>query len=134
MTSLLQNPDYPFSLAVERLALPVYLGAGDEERAVEQTVYVSLTLFYPKAPDAAQQDAAEYLCYDGLCQSLLAVAAREPFHLIEFLAAELFRTVREAAPKECKVWLRLQKPLPVSLVGYAVEGAAIELSDLGAQP
>lgn len=133
MTGFPASAAYPFVLSVERLALPVHLGEGKAEREARQTVYLSLAVLYPQAPDAARQDGAPFLCYDTLCQSLLATATKAPVQLIEFLASELFRTVRQAAPEDCRVWLRLQKPLPKSLVGYEVAGAAVEICDIGSE-
>ena len=86
--------DYPFVLAIERLAIPLHLGAGEEERAKPQTVYLSVKLHYAAAPASAAQDGAEYLCYDTLCKKLLAVAAKHPYQLIEYLSAELLRAVQ----------------------------------------
>lgn len=123
-------PIFPFTLTIERLAVPVFLGVGEEERRARQIVYVSVKLSYPHRPDATAQDASDYLCYDGLCQQILAVAAEKPVQLIEFLAAEIFRSLRATVPAQAYLTLKLHKPLPVSLVGYEVEGATVELTDM----
>lgn len=121
---------YPFTLAVEKLELPVHLGVTPEEQAQPQTVHAWVKLYYPAAPDAAGQDSADYLCYDHLCRMLRDVAAQRPVALVEFLAGELYRAVRGVAPPEVGIRIRLHKPLPATLVGYAVEGAAVEYTDL----
>lgn len=127
--SRLSQP-YPFSLAIDKLELPVHLGVTPEEQAEAQHVYLWLTLYYPTIPDAAQQDGDAYHCYDSLCQHLRAVAMAQPVALIEFLLAALYRAAREQVPPEVKLRLRLHKPLPQSLVGYVVEGASVEYTDL----
>lgn len=127
--SRLSQP-YPFTLSVEQLEMPVHLGVTVEEQAVAQTVYASVVLYYPAAPDAAAQDASAYQCYDSLCKKLLAVAAAQPVALIEFLVGELYRVLRAEVPPEVKIRVRLHKPLPESLVGYRVRGATAEYTDL----
>lgn len=122
---------FPFILSVERLAVPLYLGAGDEERSNEQTVYLSVKLHYPTAPASAGVDGADYLCYDTLCKKLLAVAAKQPYQLIEYLSAELLRAVQAEVSPDVLIVLILQKPLPFLLVGYDVQGAAVEVTGRG---
>lgn len=124
-------PTYPFSLAIERLAVPVFLGVGEEERQNKQEIFLSIKIGYSEKPKEINEDMGEYVCYDTLCQKLLAVAAQKPYHLIEYLSSELMKAVRNHVPAHADVWLKLQKPLPVSLVGYQIEGAAVELFDAG---
>jgi FolB domain-containing protein len=121
---------YPFSLAIDTLAVPVHLGVTAEEQEQAQTVYVDLRLYYPTIPDAKYTDSVQYLCYDGLCQSLLEAARRQPVALIEFLLGELYRTARAQVPAEVKIHMALHKPLPQALVGYTVKGATVEYTDL----
>lgn len=128
-TSRISQP-YPFSLSIDRLELSAHLGVTAEEQATAQTVFAWVTLYYPTVPDASVQDAADYQCYDALCRSLREVAAARPVALIEFLIGELYRTARATVPPEVKIRVRLHKPLPKSLVGYAVEGAVAEYTDL----
>lgn len=121
---------YPFSLSIDKLELPVHLGVTAEEQATAQTVLASVVLYYPTVPDASTQDASDYQCYDSLCQQLRDVAAARPVALIEFLVGELYRATRAAVPPEVKIRIRLHKPLPESLVGYVVDGATAEYTDL----
>ncbi len=121
---------YPFSLQIDALRIPVHLGVTAQERADPQTVTLWLKGFYAAAPDAAESDDAEYLCYDGLCQALLACAESQEFQLVEYLTAELFNAARAQIPQSVRLWMRVQKPLPPSLVGYEVEGASVVMSDL----
>lgn len=121
---------YPFTLAVNRLSLPVHLGVTPQEQAEAQTVYADVMLYYPTIPDANSSDIADYQCYDALCRVMLEVAARQPVALIEFLLGELYRALRAEVPPEVKLRVALHKPLPPELVGYAVEGATVEYTDL----
>lgn len=121
---------YPFRLGIERLALPVRLGVTEAERAAEQTVYADVRLYYPFSPEAQSRDAADYQCYDALCRAMLDVVREKPVELIEFLVGELYRVLRGMVPPEVKLHVRLHKPLPESLVGYAVQGATAEYTDL----
>lgn len=131
--SRLSQP-YPFSLSIDKLALPVHLGVTEAERAEPQTVYADVRLLFPTIPNANHTDAAEFLCYDTLCQALLKVAQEKPVQLIEFLLGELYRCARAHVSAhvsaEVKLHLKLHKPLPQTLVGYQVDGATVEYTDL----
>ena len=127
--SRLSQP-YPFSLSIDKLALQVYLGVTPQEQATPQTVHAWVKLYYPVVPNALRADAADYQCYDRLCRRLRDIAAAQPVALVEFLLGELYRAIRDEVPEEVKIRIRLHKPLPESLVGYAVEGAAAEYTDL----
>lgn len=116
---------YPFCLSIDRLAVPVHLGVPEEERREEQTVYVWVKLYYPYIPSGS-----DYQCYDSLCQSLLATARQKPVELVETLIMDLYRCLRRQIPSEVPIHVKLHKPLPASLVGYEVEGATVEYTDL----
>lgn len=116
---------YPFCLRIDRLAVPVHLGVTEDERREPQTVYVSVRLYYPTIPSGR-----DYQCYDSLCQSLLEEARQKPVELIETLIMDLYRCLRRQIPSEVPVHVSLHKPLPVALVGYEVEGATVEYTDL----
>lgn len=121
---------YPFCLSINQLALPVRLGVTERERAHPQTVYADVRLYYPAEPEASRHDATGYQCYDALCQSMLALVQEKPIELIEFLVGALYRCLRAQIPREVKIRVTLHKPLPESLVGYQVQGASVEYTDL----
>lgn len=116
---------YPFCLRIDRLTVPVHLGVTEEERQAEQTVFVWVRLYYPYVPAPS-----DYQCYDALCQSLLEEARQKPVELVETLVMNLYRCLRRQIPPEVPIRIKLHKPLPVSLVGYEVEGATVEYTDL----
>lgn len=121
---------YPFMLSVDALRIPVNLGVTEAERMEETTVTVWVKLFYTIPPDAARQDDADYLCYEVVCKKLLKLAASQEFQLLEFLTSELYSEVRELAPADVGVWVKVKKPLPPSLVNCIVEGACAILTDV----
>jgi FolB domain-containing protein len=121
---------YPFCLSINKLTLPVHVGITAEEREKPQMLLVDVKLYYPTTPDASRNDAADYHCYDSLCKHLLARAQARPVELIEFLVGELYRCLREHIPDEVKIHVAVHKPLPSSLVGYEVQGATAEYTDL----
>lgn len=124
------DPNFPFCLSVDALEIPLHLGVGEAERAELQTVQVWIHLFYAAPPEGAKEDMAAYCCYDSLCQALIAKAKEQPYHLIEYLCADFFRVLREQIPAEVKLWIKVQKALPISLVGYVVKGASATYTDL----
>lgn len=121
---------YPFCLKIDALEIPVHLGVTAEERLEAQVVKAWIQIFYPELPNGAKKDAANYMCYDTLCQRLLQRAGVQHFHLVEYLTRELYEVVRAQAPKDVRIRVEVKKPLPVSLVGYKVEGASVVYTDL----
>lgn len=121
---------YPFALNVEALKIPVILGVTEDERRFPQEVTVWVRVYYSEPPAGMAIDHSHYLCYDEMCQAMLKRAMRNEFHLIEYLTAELYSTLRDIVPDEAKIWLKIHKDLPPSLVGYMVEGASATYTDL----
>lgn len=121
---------YPFVLSIDELSVPVHLGVTEDERRYATTVSVWVKLFYSFPPDAVRQDDAEYLDYDHICHALLSCAGSQSFQLLEFLTSALYAEIRGLAPDGVGVWIRVHKPLPLSLVGYEVKGASAVITDM----
>lgn len=123
---------YAHVLVANRLQLAVNLGFYTGERAKPQPVEVSFRMYFPTAPAQATNDEAEFIDYGMLCKSVHDFVSPREFKLVEFMAMEVFRHLREVLDAHggsaIKLWLKLNKiaaPVP-GLTG----GASFIHSDL----
>lgn len=87
-------PHYAHMVSVNRLQVHAHLGFYTGERAKPQPVEVSFRLYYPEAPAHTADDEADFIDYGQLCKGLTDCIASRSFKLVEFMGAELFRTLR----------------------------------------
>lgn len=125
-------PHYTHVLVVDRLQLEVNLGFYEQERIKTQKIEVSFRLYFEDAIACNNDDAAEFFDYGKLADMLREFCSGKQFNLVEFMAMELFRTLRarinELGGADARLWLKLNKveaPVP-GLLG----GAAFIHSDL----
>lgn len=125
---------YAQVFTIDRYRIPAHLGYYDAERGTKQTVEVSMRLYFPKPPECVRTDRAPFIDYGELVAAVKDRIAGGEFRLIEHLAGELFRIVREVldthALTDIRLWLKLTKcTTPIAgLEG----GASYVLSDLPA--
>lgn len=105
MTSVLYT-----SLSIRGLELVVHLGWPDNERSVEQMVWLDIDIFLPDPPKACVTDKLE----DTYCYSTLTTLVREKikaktFHLIEHLNYHIYHAVKPEFPKDTRIIVRLTK-------------------------
>lgn len=107
---------YAHILTLNRLRVQAHLGFYDTERGVRQDVDISLRLYFPEAPAAANDDHAEFLDYGKLAEAIRGWAESGEFRLVEFMGVEAFRQVREYLDMRgydsVKLWLELTKVIP----------------------
>ncbi len=127
-------PHYAHMVSVNRLQVHAHLGFYTGERAKLQPIEICFRLYFPKEPACSVNDEADFIDYGALCKVLTDLIAARDFKLIEFMGAELFRTLRANLDArggvEIKLWLRLNKiaaPVP-GLTG----GASFTTCDLPA--
>ncbi len=125
---------YPYSLKVNRLRIPLYLGVPDEERAMIQYVEMSLWLHFEQSMAAWDEDDAGFIDYDLLSKIALKVADERPYKLIENLALNIHKAIRAhvdqamAEQPFVPVSITIHKPnLPVA---YVSRGTKFTYSDL----
>jgi dihydroneopterin aldolase len=121
-------------VSVNRLQVHAHLGFYTGERAKLQPIELCFRLYFPKEPSCSVNDEADFIDYGALCKVLTDLIASRDFKLIEFMGAELFRTLRAdldaRGGEDIKLWLRLNKiaaPVP-GLTG----GASFTTCDLPA--
>jgi glycine hydroxymethyltransferase len=108
------------ALALERLRVPVRLGCSAAERAVPQSVELSVTLQLPQAPRGCWTDELrDTVPLDEVAERLRAVATSGEFGLIEHLGARLHQALVELCPPGTALELDVHKVAPpiAGLVG-----------------
>ena len=115
---------YAHMVSVKRLQVHAHLGFYTGERAKPQPVEVSFRLYYAQAPAHTLDDEADFIDYGQLCKVLTDLIASRSFKLVEFMGAELFRTLRAdldaRGATHIRLWLKLKKvstPLPGHIGG-----------------
>lgn len=90
----------PYSnLQLHNIALSVYLGWSDKERANKQSIMLSVTLYFSKPPKACHTDHLDDTCdYDHLIQHIVEKTETQSFHLIEHLSAYLYQIINATFP------------------------------------
>lgn len=116
---------YAHIVSVNRLQVHAHLGFYTGERAKPQPVEISFRLYYPEAPAQTKDDEAEFIDYGQLSKGLNEYVQSRSFKLVEFMGAELFRTLRAdldaRGASHVRLWLKLNKiaaPVP-GLIGGA---------------
>lgn len=94
-------------LEIRDLVVGVRLGCEAEERRVPQEVAFTVAFRFHLQPEACHSDElADTVCYADVSQLIEDVIRDREFHLIEYLAAEIF--TRLSARFESRALLRLQ--------------------------
>ena len=122
-------------LAINTLRLSVHLGVSAEERAQPQPVETDIHFHFEKLPDCSTDDeAADFICYDEVCQAVVDYVDGTEFRMLEYLTMQLHRVVRDhlAAKlgkdaEKISLWVRARKCTPP--VPYLLGGAEFTYSD-----
>lgn len=93
--------------------LKLKLGWSAAERRRPQPVRFDVELRFPKPPRACRTDRlADTVCYDEATRRLVTALARREFRLLEHLAQEASRVLRQALPKGARLKLEVTKLKP----------------------
>lgn len=112
----------PFSActALHDLRVPVYLGVGEEERATQQDILVSVRCYSAALLSSYTDDEGDYICYGTLSDVLKAYLASQSFRLIEYMGTQCYEHIRDSikeqigaeAAKDVAVWVHIHKLTP----------------------
>ncbi len=100
------------SLRFRDLSLLVRLGWTPEERAHAQEIRVNLEIRFRKPPRAAETDELrDTICYGALAEALTQHLSAREYRLLEKVAADSLRVVREWSGREVLAAVEVQKVL-----------------------
>ena len=104
------------AFVIERLEFMAHLGIYDDERAGLQPVSYDIRLYFPTPPGWVFDDNAPFFNYQEITDRLEKLVKGGEFRLIEFMANESLRTIREHLDEigsgDMRIWLKLTKLNP----------------------
>jgi FolB domain-containing protein len=80
-------------IEIKRLAVQTHIGVPDEERALPQTIWISVKMCPSQGFQGLQDDVRNTVDYYEVSRRLTELAAKKPRHLIETLATEIADTL-----------------------------------------
>ena len=100
-------------LTIRGITLPVRLGCSADERLDPQPVEIDLTIRFETPPRGMVTDRLEdTVCYDGLVSAIKQVVTNREFSLVEYLAKEIFDSLRDIVESEHELWVTVRKVSP----------------------
>jgi dihydroneopterin aldolase len=111
-------------ILISGLPLLCRIGVPDIERRQEQTIWVDADLYLDLRPAGAEDDIAQTVNYEGVCDALQDVARRQSYRLIEALAEKMASAVLDGFPVK-KVRIFIKKP--GALAARNASFAAVEI-------
>ncbi len=107
-------PSLVGTLALQDWQVMLHLGVSAAERAQPQSVAIDLQIQFTSLPPACQSDRLEEtICYDQLLRSLKIRLEMQQYHLLEYLAYQLYRWVQELLPATAQLsYLKVTKLTP----------------------
>ena len=107
-----QNMSHP-ELTIKGITLPLRLGYSAEERLNPQPVEIDLTIRFETPPRGMVTDRLEdTVCYDGLVSAIKQVVTNREFSLVEYLAKEIFDSLRDIVESEHELRVTVRKVSP----------------------
>ena len=116
-------------MTIENYEIPVHLGCSQEERSLPQLVSFQIELSSPQNSTANKSDQLnDAICYASLCGIIGETVGTRHFHLLEFLAQEVFNQVRKSVPANTHLVIQAHKLYPPidrlrGGVKYRIEGS-----------
>lgn len=101
------------------IELRVHLGEPDEERAQIQLVYLDLTIDLKNTTASQTDDINDTICYATLYEKLQAFCDGKSFHLIEYLAQQLYNEFITQYPDIELISLTVYKNPPLKQIKTA---------------
>lgn len=104
------STSYPAILALDKLHLKLSLGVGAQERALPQSVYMYIKIFFPKLPLSCSNDKLDdTICYDKIVQHIKEFCHNKEFKLLEYACFQIHSRLREMIASDIKLWLKIEK-------------------------
>ncbi len=115
-------------LRLKGLRCQVRLGCSSQEREVHQPVSFDLAFRFAQLPEGCRTDElSDTICYAEMSDWIRKVCALKEYQLIEKLAFDVFRVLRERMPPRVDLWLEATKERPP--VADLIGGTSFSLGD-----
>jgi len=102
------------TLIIDQLILLANLGWSVAEREHAREIYVDIHIHYLELPEACNNDELDDTnCYYKIALALQAVCEAKPYKLLELLAHDLFKAVKNCLNNDVSVTLSVAKNKPM---------------------
>ena len=108
---------------IEALAIECVIGIYDWERTIRQTVVLDIEMAFDNRKPAQTDAITDTLDYKAVSKRLIAFVQQSQYGLVETLAEECARIIREEFGVE---WLCLKLSKPGAVTGSKAVGVIIE--------
>ena len=100
-------------LKIGGILLPIRIGCSADERLSPQPVEIDVTIRFETPPRGMVTDRLEdTVCYDGLVSAIKQVVTDREFSLVEYLAKEIFDSLRSIVESEHELRITVRKVSP----------------------
>lgn len=108
-------------VTLHQLELKIALGAGNQERANPQSIWIDIDMQFQTPPRACHTDQLnDTYCYDSLTQKIAEHITPRSFHLLEHVAHEIYQIIKKSYTESIEVLVKVtKKPLLSSNLNIA---------------
>ena len=117
------------TLRVNDFRIEAHIGCGEEERSTPQTLSFNVEIVFFEIPLTCKSDKIEdTLCYQGICENIVATVKKSPVATIEYLTSEILKNLKSLLPKKSTLKVSTQKVSPPIAGLYGGATFQMELS------
>ena len=102
-------------LEIKSFCLPVHIGNTQKEQSTPQTIQFDIKIGFLNPPNGEQNDnLKDVICYNTICEKIRILTVDKKFSLIEKLAGDILRELREYFPSKLRIQIcvhKLQAPV-----------------------
>ena len=100
-------------LEIKSFCLPVHIGNTQEEQEKPQNIQFDIKVGFMNPPSGEQNDILEdVICYNKICETIRSLTVNKKFSLIEKLAGDILKELKQYLPSEFRVQVCTQKLSP----------------------
>ena len=97
-------------LEIKSFCLPVYIGNTQEEQKKPQNIQFDIKISFMSPPNGEQNDTLEgVVCYNMICEKIRSLITNKKFFLIEKLAGDILKELKQCCPSELQIQVCVQK-------------------------
>jgi dihydroneopterin aldolase len=117
----MNNKNLHSSLILQNLAIEVRIGHTAAEREKAQTLQIDLTIQFTQLPLACQTDKLnDTICYDKLVNNIKTFCRNKTFALLEHLAYQLYKFIKNIIRENVKLNLQIKKQPPIENLSNSI--------------
>ena len=97
-------------LEIKSFCVPVHIGNTQEEQKKPQDIQFDIKIGFSSPPNGEQNDIlADTICYNKICETIRSVTTNKKFSLIEKLAGDILKELKQYISSEFRIQVCAQK-------------------------